>query len=85
MRRSGLAALLVATVISVACSSKSDGHLSQAHDPAPPTGTLGPPTFTLFANKELSPQFMRFLERKIREHFGFGAAPLKMRVRKRGG
>lgn len=48
-------------------------------------GATDPPTFTLFANKELSPQFMRFLERKIREHFGFGAAPLKMRVRKRGG
>ena len=56
MRRFGLAALLVATVISVACSSKSDGHLSQAHDPAPPTGTLGPPTFTLFALAEVRGQ-----------------------------
>ena len=48
-------------------------------------GATDPPTFTLFANKELSPQFLRFLERKIREHFGFGATPMKLRVRKRGG
>jgi GTPase len=48
-------------------------------------GASEPPTFTLFANRSLSPQFMRFLEKRIREHFGFGATPIKMRVRKRGG
>jgi GTPase len=47
-------------------------------------GATDPPTFTLFANRELSPQFLRFLEKRIREHFGFGATPLKLRVRKRG-
>ncbi len=47
-------------------------------------GATDPPTFTLFANRTLSPQFLRFLEKRIREHFGFGATPLKLRVRKRG-
>jgi GTPase len=47
-------------------------------------GATDPPTFTLFANRALSPQYLRYLERKIREHFGFGATPLKLRVRKRG-
>lgn len=48
-------------------------------------GATDPPTFTLFANRELSPQYLRYLERKIRERFNFGAAPIKLRVRKRGG
>jgi GTP-binding protein len=47
-------------------------------------GATDPPTFTLFANRELSPPYLRYLERRIREHFGFGATPLKLRVRKRG-
>ena len=48
-------------------------------------GATDPPTFTLFANRELSPQYLRFIERRIRERFNFGATPLKLRVRKRGG
>ncbi len=48
-------------------------------------GATDPPTFTLFANRELSPQFLRYLERRIREKFNFGSTPLKLRVRKRGG
>ena len=48
-------------------------------------GATDPPTFTLFANRELSPQFLRYLERRIRERFNFGSTPLKLRVRKRGG
>ena len=47
-------------------------------------GATDPPTFTLFANRELSPQYLRYLERKIRETFNFGNTPLKLRVRKRG-
>ncbi len=47
-------------------------------------GATDPPTFTLFANRPLSPQYLRFLERKIRERFNFGATPIKLRVRKRG-
>jgi GTPase len=48
-------------------------------------GATDPPTFTLFSNRTLSPQFLRFLEKRLREHFGFGATPIKLRVRKRGG
>ena len=47
-------------------------------------GATDPPTFTLFANRELSPQYLRYLERKIRETFNFGNTPMKLRVRKRG-
>jgi GTP-binding protein len=46
-------------------------------------GATDPPTFTLFANREMPPTYLRYLERKIREHFGFGNTPLKLRVRKR--
>jgi GTP-binding protein len=46
-------------------------------------GATDPPTFTLFANKEMAPTYIRYLERKIREHFEFGNTPLKLRVRKR--
>ncbi len=48
-------------------------------------GATDPPTFTLFSNRVLSQQFLRFLEKRLREHFGFGATPIKLRVRKRGG
>jgi GTPase len=47
-------------------------------------GATDPPTFTLFANREMTPQYLRYLERKIRERFNFGATPIKLRVRKRG-
>ena len=46
-------------------------------------GAVDPPTFTLFANREMPPTYLRYLERKIREHFEFGNTPLKLRVRKR--
>ncbi len=46
-------------------------------------GATDPPTFTLFVNRELPQPYLRFLERSIREAFGFGATPLKLRVRKR--
>ncbi|MDQ6927574.1 MAG: ribosome biogenesis GTPase Der [Actinomycetota bacterium] len=46
-------------------------------------GAVEPPTFTLFANRTLPPTYLRFLERRIREHFGFGPTPLKLRVRRR--
>jgi GTP-binding protein len=48
-------------------------------------GATNPPTFTLFANKTVPPTYLRYLERRIREHFGFGPTPLKLRVRKRAG
>jgi GTPase len=46
-------------------------------------GATDPPTFTLFANKEIPPSYLRYLERSLREAFDMGATPIKMRVRKR--
>jgi GTP-binding protein len=64
---------------------------AQAAQPAPhgarvlyaTQGASDPPTFTLFANKELPPTYLRFLERKLREAFDLGATPIKLRVRRR--
>src|SRR3954465_8603394 len=46
-------------------------------------GAADPPTFTLFANRELPPTYLRYLERKLREAFDLGATPVKLRVRRR--
>jgi GTP-binding protein len=46
-------------------------------------GAADPPTFTLFANRELPPSYLRYLERQLREECGFGATPMKLRVRRR--
>ena len=46
-------------------------------------GATDPPTFTLFVNRELPQTYMRYLERSIREAFGFGSTPIKLRVRMR--
>lgn len=46
-------------------------------------GATDPPTFTLFANRELPATYLRYLERSIREAFEFGSTPIKLRVRKR--
>ena len=46
-------------------------------------GATDPPTFTLFTNRSLPAPYLRYLERRIREHFGFGPTPLKLRVRSR--
>jgi GTP-binding protein len=46
-------------------------------------GATDPPTFTLFTNRAIPPPYLRYLERRIREHFGFGPTPLKLRVRRR--
>jgi GTP-binding protein len=48
-------------------------------------GATDPPTFTLFVNRELRQDYLRYLERSIREAFDFGSTPLKLRVRKRQG
>jgi len=48
-------------------------------------GATDPPTFTLFTTRTLAPTYLRYLERRIREHFAFGPTPLKLRVRRRGG
>ncbi|CAN5591714.1 ribosome biogenesis GTPase Der [soil metagenome] len=46
-------------------------------------GATDPPTFTLFVNRELRHDYLRYLERSLREAFEFGSTPLKLRVRKR--
>ena len=46
-------------------------------------GATDPPTFTLFVNRELPQHHVRFLERRIREAFDFGATPIKLRIRKK--
>jgi GTPase len=64
---------------------------AQAAQPAPhggrvlyaTQGAVDPPTFTLFANRDLPPTYLRYLERKIRDQCGFGSTPLKLRVRRR--
>jgi len=66
---------------------------AQAAHPAPggvrvlyaTQGAADPPTFTLFASRTLPPTYLRYLERRIREHFDFGPTPLKLRVRRRAG
>jgi GTP-binding protein len=64
---------------------------AQAAQPAPhgarvlyaTQGATDPPTFTLFTSKDLPASYLRYLERSIREYFGFGPTPLKLRVRRR--
>jgi GTP-binding protein len=63
---------------------------AQAAHPAPEgrilyatQGATEPPTFTLFANREMAPTYLRYLERAVREHFELGNTPVKLRVRRR--
>jgi GTP-binding protein len=64
---------------------------AQAAQPAPhgarvlyaTQGAVDPPTFTLFANRDLPAPYLRYLERRLREAFGMGATPIKLRVRRR--
>ncbi len=46
-------------------------------------GATDPPTFTLFASRPLSAQYLRYLERRLRESFDLGPTPIKLRVRAR--
>ncbi|HEV3280330.1 MAG TPA: ribosome biogenesis GTPase Der [Acidimicrobiales bacterium] len=48
-------------------------------------GASDPPTFTLFTNGRLQPTYLRYLERGLRERFGLGPTPVKLRVRANGG
>ena len=64
---------------------------AQAAQPAPrgarvmyaTQGATDPPTFVLFVNRELPKTYIRYIERRLREEFGLGATPIKLRVRKR--
>jgi GTP-binding protein len=64
---------------------------AQAAQPAPggarvlyaTQGAAEPPTFTLFANRELPPTYLRYLEGRLREDLSLGSTPVKLRVRRR--
>jgi GTP-binding protein len=47
---------------------------------------VGPPTFVLFTTGELEPGYVRFLQRRLREEFGFRGTPVhvELRVREKG-
>ena len=42
-----------------------------------------PPTFVLFTSGQLDPQYVRFVERRLREDFGFAGSPVHVEVRAR--
>ena len=44
---------------------------------------VGPPTFRVFTSGELPPAYVRYLERRLREAFGFAGTPLDLAVRVR--
>ncbi len=46
-------------------------------------GATDPPTITLFTDHGLEPTYVRYLERRIREHFALGPTALKLRVRRK--
>ncbi|MCB1026427.1 MAG: ribosome biogenesis GTPase Der, partial [Microthrixaceae bacterium] len=46
-------------------------------------GATQPPTFTLFANRDLPTSYVRYLENSLRDRFGLGASPVKLRVKRR--
>jgi GTP-binding protein len=46
-------------------------------------GATDPPTFTLFATRAIPAPYLRYLERRIRDHFQLGPTPLVFRVRRR--
>ena len=48
-----------------------------------PQGATDPPTFTLFANREVPRTWLRYLERRLRDDLGLGSTPIKLRVRRR--
>jgi GTP-binding protein len=43
----------------------------------------GPPTFVLFTSGPIEPGYLRFVERRLREEFGFVASPVHVEVRAR--
>ncbi len=47
-------------------------------------GAAHPPTFTLFANRELPKTYVRYLEHCLQDAFDLGATPVKLRIRRRG-
>jgi GTP-binding protein len=44
---------------------------------------IAPPTFVIFSSDFLEPSYRRFIERRLREEFGFQGTPLRISVRLR--
>jgi len=44
---------------------------------------IAPPTFIIFASDFIEPSYRRFIERRLREEFGFAGTPLRISVRLR--
>ncbi len=44
---------------------------------------VAPPTFRVFTTGDVPPQYLRFLQRRLREAFGFAGTPLEVAVRVR--
>jgi GTP-binding protein len=44
---------------------------------------VGPPTFRVFATGEVPPAYLRYLERRLRERFGFEGTPVDIALRVR--
>src|SRR5699024_3660664 len=42
-----------------------------------------PPTFALFTSGQMDPTYVRFVERRLREDFGFRGSPVHLEVRPR--
>lgn len=42
---------------------------------------IAPPTFAIFATEFLEPSYRRFIERRLREEFGFAGTPIRISVR----
>ena len=45
--------------------------------------TTSPPTFVLFTSGKLDAGYERFIERRLREEFGFVGTPINLQVRPR--
>ncbi len=65
--------------------------LAQQSQPAPggarilysTQGATDPPTFTLFANRNIPDHYLRYIERSLRDDLDLGPTPIKIRVRRR--
>jgi GTPase len=44
---------------------------------------VGPPTFRVFSTGQVPPSYERYLERRLRESFGFSGTPIHLAVRVR--
>jgi GTP-binding protein len=42
-----------------------------------------PPTFAIFTSGQIEPSYQRFIERRLREDFGFVGSPVHVQIRAR--